>query len=74
MTKSFRKRYPPPWRVESTPAGFKVVDANGQAVAYTYAEQDPGKAKSDLMSITEAKTMAQAIAALGNADKGPRSG
>jgi len=27
-----QRRFPPPWRVEQTPGGFKVVDANGQAL------------------------------------------
>jgi hypothetical protein len=28
------RRFPPPWQVEQTPGGFKVLDANGQALAY----------------------------------------
>jgi hypothetical protein len=24
------RRFPPPWQVEQTPGGFKVLDANGQ--------------------------------------------
>lgn len=30
------RRFPAPWRVEATPSGFRIIDANGQAVAYTY--------------------------------------
>jgi len=33
------RRFPPPWRVEQTPGGFKVLDASGQALAYVYARE-----------------------------------
>jgi hypothetical protein len=33
------RRFPPPWQVEQIPGGFKVLDANGQAVAYVYARE-----------------------------------
>jgi hypothetical protein len=28
--------FPPPWTVEALDGGFKVVDANGQSLAYVY--------------------------------------
>jgi len=28
------RRFPAPWTVEAIDAGFKVIDANGQALAY----------------------------------------
>ena len=28
------RRFPAPWTVEKIPGGFKVLDANGQALAY----------------------------------------
>jgi len=28
------RRFPPPWQVEQIPGGFKVLDANGQALVY----------------------------------------
>jgi hypothetical protein len=31
------RRFPPPWQVEQTPGGFKVLDASGQALIYVYA-------------------------------------
>jgi len=34
------RRFPAPWRVEDLPGGFKVVDANGIALAYCYARDD----------------------------------
>jgi hypothetical protein len=33
------RRFPPPWTVEQIPGGFKVVDANGQALAYVFARE-----------------------------------
>jgi hypothetical protein len=32
------RRFPPPWTVEKIPGGFKVNDANGQSLAYVYAD------------------------------------
>ena len=32
-------RFPPPWHVEQIPGGFKVLDANGQALVYVYARE-----------------------------------
>jgi hypothetical protein len=34
------KRFPAPWTVEAIDAGFKVIDANGQALAYVYGYAD----------------------------------
>jgi hypothetical protein len=36
------RRFPPPWSVEETDACFIVRDANGQALAYVYFEEEPG--------------------------------
>ena len=37
------RRFPPPWSVEETEACFVVRDANGQALAYIYFEDEPGQ-------------------------------
>jgi hypothetical protein len=37
------RRFPPPWSVKETDACFIVRDANGQALAYVYYEQEPGR-------------------------------
>jgi hypothetical protein len=37
------RRFPPPWSVEETDACFIVGDANGQALAYVYCEEEPGR-------------------------------
>ena len=31
-----QRRFPPPWQVEQIDGGFKVLDANGQSLAYVY--------------------------------------
>jgi hypothetical protein len=36
------RRFPPPWTAEETDAYFIVRDANGQAFAYVYFEEEPG--------------------------------
>jgi hypothetical protein len=32
------RRFPAPWSVEKIPGGFIVKDANGQSLAYVYAD------------------------------------
>jgi hypothetical protein len=34
------RRSPPPWTIEELEAGFKVVDSNGQTLAYIYGHAD----------------------------------
>jgi hypothetical protein len=34
------RKFPPPWTVEALDAGYKVVDANGQVLAYVYGIDD----------------------------------
>src|SRR5262249_19079183 len=33
------RRFPPPWTVEQISGGFKVLDANGQSLAYVYGRE-----------------------------------
>jgi hypothetical protein len=35
------RRFPLPWTIEAIPGGFKVIDANGQGIAYVYGHADP---------------------------------
>jgi hypothetical protein len=37
------RRFPPPWTVEDKGAYFIVRDHNGQALAYVYFEDEPGR-------------------------------
>jgi len=72
MTQRIRDRFPTPWRVEPIPApGFRVVSANGVAMAYVYA----GRKGLPDRQLTEAEAfaVAQAIARLAHDDK-PQSG
>ena len=40
MNKTRRmRRFPPPWTVEQIPGGYKVLDANGQSLAYVYVRE-----------------------------------
>jgi hypothetical protein len=41
-----QRRFLAPWSVEERPACFIVSDANGQALAYVYYEEEPGRPPS----------------------------
>ena len=59
------RRFPAPWTVEKTARGFKVIDANGQALAYVYARET--KADADIakvLTMDEARRVASNIAKL----------
>ena len=58
-------RFPPPWTVEETPACFIVWDRNGQALAYVYFEDEPGRrSAAKLLERNEARRIAVNIAKL----------
>ena len=51
-----QRRFPPPWSVEELDACFVVRDANGQALAYVYFEDEPGRrSAAKLLSKDEAR-------------------
>ena len=59
------RRFPPPWTVEALEAGFKIVDANGQSLAYVYGyanQRDADIAKA--LTLDEARRIAANIAKL----------
>jgi hypothetical protein len=59
------RRFPPPWTAEETDACFVVRDANGQALAYVYFEEEPGRrAAAKLLTKDEARRIAANIAKL----------
>jgi endo-1,4-beta-D-glucanase Y len=59
------RRFPPPWSAEETEACYIVRDANGQALAYVYYEQEPGRrAAAKLLTRDEAWRIAVNIAKL----------
>jgi hypothetical protein len=56
------RRFPPPWPVEETDACFIVRDANWQALAYVYFEQEPGRrSAAKLLTRDEARRIAANI-------------
>lgn len=69
--RSFRDRYPPPWRPEQMTAGFRVVASNGMTLVYIYAEDNWATTNSLKMSWAEARALAVAIARLPDKDKRP---
>ncbi len=59
------RRFPAPWKVEPTSSGFMVQDASGQALAYFYGDDDPGRAiAGDKLSMDEARRLAKGFARL----------
>jgi 2-methylisocitrate lyase-like PEP mutase family enzyme len=59
------KRFPTPWTVEAIDAGFKVIDANGQSLAYVYGHADTHDAQvSNGLTLDEARRIASNIAKL----------
>ena len=59
------RRFPSPWTVEHLPGGFKVIDANGQSLAYFYArENDNDATTAGVLTMDEARRMASNFAKL----------
>ena len=60
------RRFPPPWTLdEANDACFIVRDHNGQALAYVYFEDEPGRrSAAHLLSKDEARRIAPNIAKL----------
>ena len=59
------RRFPPPWSAEETGPCFIVRDSNGQAIAYVYCEDDPGRrSTAKLLTRDEARRIAVNIAKL----------
>jgi hypothetical protein len=58
------RRFPPPWTVEKIPGGFKVIDANGQALAFVYSHEGELLRIAKGLSEDEARRIASNIAKL----------
>jgi hypothetical protein len=59
------RRLLPPWTVEAIDGGFKVVDANKQAIAYVYGHADKRDAEiAKSMTLDETRRVAASIAKL----------
>jgi hypothetical protein len=60
-----QKSRPPPWTVEETQPCFIVSDHTGQALAFVYFEDEPGRrAAASLLTRDEARRIAAGIARL----------
>jgi hypothetical protein len=59
------RRFPPPWTVEELDGGFKVLDANGQVLAYVYGHVDSYDARiAKALTLDEARHTASNIVKL----------
>ena len=59
------RRFPAPWTIEKIPGGFKVVDANGQSLAYVYGRETKADADiANVLTMDEARRIAANIAKL----------
>jgi len=56
--------FPPPWTVEKIPGGFKVIDANGQALAFVYSHEGELLRIAKGLSEDKARRIASNIAKL----------
>jgi hypothetical protein len=58
-------RFPPPWSVDEQSACFVVREHNGQALAYVYFEDEPGRrSAAKLLTKDEPRRIAANIAKL----------
>jgi hypothetical protein len=59
------RRFPPPWTIEKIAGGFKVLDANGQSLAYVYWRETKDAADiAKVLTEDEARRIANNIAKL----------
>jgi hypothetical protein len=59
------EEFPPPWTVEALDGGFKIVDGNGQSLAYVYGHADQRDAQvARALTLDEARRIASNIATL----------
>ena len=59
------RQFPPPWTLEALDGGFKLVDGNGQTLAYVYGHADQRDAQvAKALTLDEARRIAANIAKL----------
>jgi hypothetical protein len=59
------RRFPAPWQVEQIPGGYKVLDANGQALVYVYARDTQQQVDAaNVLTFDEARRIAVNVAKL----------
>jgi hypothetical protein len=54
-----QRRFPPPWRFEPIPGGYRVIDANGLALAHVYGEPPNAIAMDKRLTNNEAEKIAR---------------
>jgi len=65
MPEQRTRRFPSPWTVEQLPGGYKVLDANGQSLAYVYGRESRADADTArVLTMDEARRVASNIAKL----------
>jgi hypothetical protein len=65
------RRFPPPWTIEALDAGYRVVDANGQVLAYVYGLADSRDARiARALTLDETRRIASSIAKHGGQAEG----
>jgi hypothetical protein len=63
------RRFPPPWTVEPLDARYKVVDANGQTLAYVYGLTDSRNTRiANSLTLDEARRIMLSCEIFGTAD------
>src|SRR5918992_465068 len=63
--RSLRERFPPPWRLEEVPGGYRVTDVHGRPLAYVYGVDGSARAAlPDALTPAEAHAIATAITRL----------
>jgi hypothetical protein len=59
------RRFPAPWTVEAIDAGFKIIDANGQSLAYVYGRETKADVDiANVLTMDEVRRIASNIAKL----------
>jgi hypothetical protein len=58
------RRFPAPWTAERASQVWRIVDANGQPVAYTYGDDRSQGVAAEALMVEEARRIAIGIAKL----------
>jgi hypothetical protein len=56
--RSIRERFPPPWRLEELPAGFRIVDGRGVALVYVCSANDDVRSATPGVTLSRPEALA----------------